>query len=43
VLDCICIAPPLITSDADIDLLVDVVRESIAEVLATVRASATTA
>ena len=32
-LDCICIAPPLITSDADIDHLVDVVGESIAAVL----------
>jgi adenosylmethionine-8-amino-7-oxononanoate aminotransferase len=40
VLDCICIAPPLITSDADIDHLVDVVRESIAAVLAEVQASA---
>ncbi|MGE4084786.1 MAG: aspartate aminotransferase family protein [Vicinamibacterales bacterium] len=40
VLDCICIAPPLVTSDADIDHLVDVVRESIVAVLAEVRASA---
>ena len=40
VLDCICIAPPLVTSDADIDHLVSVVRESIAAVLAQVRASA---
>jgi putrescine aminotransferase len=40
VLDCICIAPPLITSDTDIDHLVDVVRESIADVLAQVRSSA---
>jgi adenosylmethionine-8-amino-7-oxononanoate aminotransferase len=42
VLDCICIAPPLITSDADIDRLVDIVRESIAAVLQQVRASAAT-
>jgi len=40
VLDCICIAPPLVTTDADLDHLVDVVRESIAAVLAQVRASA---
>ncbi|MGD9906603.1 MAG: aspartate aminotransferase family protein [Vicinamibacterales bacterium] len=40
VLDCICIAPPLITSDEDIDHLVGVVRESIAAVLADVRAAA---
>ena len=41
VLDCICIAPPLITSDADLDHLVDVVRESITAVLAQLpRASA---
>jgi adenosylmethionine-8-amino-7-oxononanoate aminotransferase len=39
-LDCICIAPPLVTSDADIDRLVDIVRESIAAVLQQVRASA---
>ena len=38
-LDCICIAPPLITSDADLDHLVDVVRESIAAVLTQVRAA----
>jgi adenosylmethionine-8-amino-7-oxononanoate aminotransferase len=40
VMDCICIAPPLITSDADLDLLVDTVRDSIAAVLQQVRASA---
>ena len=39
-IDCICIAPPLVTSDADIDRLVDIVRESIAAVLQQVRASA---
>jgi putrescine aminotransferase len=39
VLDCICLAPPLVTSDADIDRLVDIVAESIAAVLAEVRAS----
>ena len=32
-MDCICIAPPLVTADADLDLLVDTVRESIAAVL----------
>jgi putrescine aminotransferase len=41
VLDCICIAPPLITSDADLDLLVDTVRDAIAAVLKQVGASAT--
>lgn len=40
VADCICIAPPLVTSDADLDHLVDVVRDSITAVLAQVRASA---
>jgi putrescine---pyruvate transaminase len=42
-LDCICIAPPLVTTDADLDHLVDVVRDSIAAVLAQVRASASAA
>ena len=42
-MDCICIAPPLVTADADLDLLVDTVRESIAAVLQQVRASAATA
>ena len=39
-MDCICLAPPLVTSDADLDQLVDMVRESIAAVLAEVRVSA---
>ena len=38
-MDCICIAPPLVTSDADLDLLVDTVGESIAAVLKQVRAA----
>jgi adenosylmethionine-8-amino-7-oxononanoate aminotransferase len=28
-LDCICIAPPLVTSDAQLDRIVDTIRESI--------------
>jgi len=34
-LDCICLAPPLITSDAIIDRIVDTIREAIPAVLAT--------
>ena len=37
VMDCICIAPPLMTSDADLDRLVAIVAETITAVLATVR------
>ena len=43
VMDCICIAPPLVTTDADIDTIVDIVRESIGAVLATVPAAAAVA
>jgi adenosylmethionine-8-amino-7-oxononanoate aminotransferase len=32
-MDCICLAPPLITDDADLDRIVDIVGESITEVL----------
>lgn len=41
VMDCICIAPPLVTTDAEIDRLVEIVRDSIAAVVGTARASAT--
>jgi adenosylmethionine-8-amino-7-oxononanoate aminotransferase len=41
VLDCICLAPPLVTSDAEIDQIVDIVGDSIAAVVGQVRASAT--
>ncbi|MEO8683130.1 MAG: aminotransferase class III-fold pyridoxal phosphate-dependent enzyme, partial [Vicinamibacterales bacterium] len=34
-MDCICLAPPLMTSDAIIDRIVDTVRETIPAVLAT--------
>ena len=36
-LDCICLAPPLVTSDAIIDRIVDTVRETIPAVLNMVR------
>jgi putrescine---pyruvate transaminase len=41
VMDCICIAPPLMTSDADLDRIVDIVAETIPAVLAAVRQSTT--
>lgn len=37
VMDCICIAPPLVTSEADLDRLVNIVAETIPAVLATAR------
>ena len=37
VLDSICIAPPLVITDAEIDRLVDIVRDSIAAVVAGAR------
>ena len=37
VMDCICIAPPLMTSDADLDRIVSIVADTIQAVLATVR------
>ena len=40
VMDCICIAPPLMTSDADLDRIVDIVGDTIPAVLVQVRASA---
>lgn len=40
VMDCICIAPPLMTSDADLDRLVEIVAETITAVLANVRQTA---
>jgi adenosylmethionine-8-amino-7-oxononanoate aminotransferase len=36
VLDCVCIAPPLITSDADIDRIVSIVGETVEAVAAAV-------
>jgi adenosylmethionine-8-amino-7-oxononanoate aminotransferase len=35
VMDCICLAPPLVTTDADIDRIVNIVGETIPAVLAT--------
>jgi adenosylmethionine-8-amino-7-oxononanoate aminotransferase len=43
VMDCICIAPPLVTTDAQIDQLVDIVRESVAAVVAATRDASPTA
>lgn len=40
VMDCVCIAPPLMTSDADLDRIVDIVAETIQAVLAAVRQTA---
>jgi putrescine aminotransferase len=40
VMDCICIAPPLVTSDAEIDRIVDIVADTIPAVLASVRQTA---
>jgi putrescine---pyruvate transaminase len=37
VMDCICIAPPLVTSDAEIDRLVDMVGDAIGVVVAAAR------
>jgi adenosylmethionine-8-amino-7-oxononanoate aminotransferase len=37
VMDCICLAPPLVTSDADLDRIVDIVAETIPAVLASAR------
>jgi adenosylmethionine-8-amino-7-oxononanoate aminotransferase len=34
VMDCICLAPPLVTSDAQIDRIVETLREAIPAVLA---------
>jgi adenosylmethionine-8-amino-7-oxononanoate aminotransferase len=33
-MDCICLAPPLVTTDADIDRIVNIVGETIPAVLA---------
>ncbi len=41
VMDCICLAPPLMTSDADLDRIVDIVADTIPSVLATARAAMT--
>jgi putrescine---pyruvate transaminase len=39
VMDCICIAPPLVTTEAQIDQLVAIVRESVATVVSGARAA----
>jgi len=39
VMDCICIAPPLVSTEAQIDRLVEIVRESVAAVVSGARAS----
>jgi len=36
-LDCICLAPPLVTSDALLDRIVETIREAIPPVLEAVR------
>ena len=38
VMDCVCIAPPLMTSDADLDRIVDIVGETIRDVVGKARA-----
>ena len=43
VMDCICIAPPLVTTNADLDRLVSIVADTIPAVLAAVRQTQTTA
>ncbi|MFN7979025.1 MAG: aspartate aminotransferase family protein [Vicinamibacterales bacterium] len=40
VMDCVCIAPPLMTSDADLDRIVDIVGETIRDVVGKARAQA---
>lgn len=40
VMDCICLAPPLMTSDADLDRIVEIVAETIPAVLRAVRQTA---
>ena len=42
-MDCICIAPPLVTSDAEIDRLVDIVGDAIGAVVAGARETAAAA
>ena len=37
VMDCICIAPPLVTTDAELDRIVDIIADTIPAVLATAR------
>lgn len=39
VMDCICIAPPLVTTEAQIDQLVEIVRDSVAAVVSGARAT----
>jgi putrescine---pyruvate transaminase len=42
-MDCICIAPPLVSSDTEIDRLVDIVGDAITAVVGAVRGSVTAA
>ena len=42
VMDCICIAPPLVTTDAEIDRIVDTIREVIPAVVNAARETAAT-
>lgn len=37
VMDCVCIAPPLMTSDTDLDRIVDIVGETIQDVVGRAR------
>jgi putrescine---pyruvate transaminase len=39
VMDCICIAPPLVTTDAELDRIVDIIADTIPPVLASARAA----
>jgi adenosylmethionine-8-amino-7-oxononanoate aminotransferase len=43
VMDCICIAPPLVTTDAEIDRLVEIVGDAIGAVVASARETAAVA
>jgi adenosylmethionine-8-amino-7-oxononanoate aminotransferase len=36
-MDCICIAPPLVTTDAQLDQIVDTVRDAVTHVVAVVK------
>ena len=42
-MDCICIAPPLVTTDAELDRLVDIVGDAIGAVVAEARQHSATA
>jgi putrescine aminotransferase len=40
VMDCICLAPPLVTTDAQLDQIVDTIRDAVTHVVGEVKASA---